>query len=206
MLLWKLRILIRIFQTWTIVDEDNSVTITLVATDIDSINLSKNIVAQPQHGSLSLNTDGTYSYTPVADFNGTDSFSYVVNDGELDSAIATVLITINAVNDVPVIANAQLTVLEDGRLVLNLITQGTDVDGDSLSLVNIEQPLHGRIEQDDNGNYFYIPADNYNGTDNFSFTLTDGVATATGSATVNVVAVNDAGEGPQSAEITGFPH
>ena len=82
--------------------------------------------------------------------------------------------------------------LEDGRLVLNLIGQGSDVDGDLLSLVSIEQPQHGRIEQDANGDYVYIPDDNYNGTDSFSFTLTDGIATATGIATVQISAVNDA--------------
>jgi len=174
------------------IDEDNTVTISLVATDIDSINLNTVILSQPQHGTLSLNTDGCYSYTPVANFNGTDSFSYVVNDGELDSSIATVSITVNAVNDVPVVANAQLSVLEDGRLVFDLLAQGSDVDGDVLSLVSVTQPLHGSIEQDTNGTYYYVPNANYNGTDSFSFTVSDGVGTVTGTATVQVSAVNDA--------------
>jgi len=63
---------------------------------------------------------GSFTYTPVANFNGGDSFTYKVNDGELDSAVATVTLTIVAVNDAPVATDAQMTSAEDTPLIIDL--------------------------------------------------------------------------------------
>src|SRR5205823_1785254 len=70
--------------------------------DVDGDSLSALLVSQPTHGTLTLNSDGSFSYTPAANYHGTDSFTYKANDGQADSGIATVNITITAVNDAPV--------------------------------------------------------------------------------------------------------
>ena len=76
------------------------------------------IVTGPAHGVLTQNADGTYSYTPDANYNGTDSFTCKVNDGELDSNVATVNLTITAVNDAPVAVDTQAATDEDTPLNL----------------------------------------------------------------------------------------
>lgn len=101
--------------------EDNALVIDMrtAASDIDSPVLTAQIVTGPAHGTLTQNLDGSYSYTPDANYNGTDSFTYKVNDAAytgdpsaLDSNIATVSLTIGAVNDAPTV-----TTLEDTAYV-----------------------------------------------------------------------------------------
>jgi len=78
--------------------------------DIDSASLTAALVSGPTHGVLSLNANGSFTYTPAANFNGSDSFTYKANDGSLDSNLATVSLTINPVNDAPVaVADAYST-------------------------------------------------------------------------------------------------
>jgi VCBS repeat-containing protein len=86
------------------------------------------LVAGPAHGSVTVNADGSFSYRPTADYNGTDSFTYRVNDGALNSNTATVSLTVTAVNDAPVARDGGATLLEDGSIVIDLRSLGTDVD------------------------------------------------------------------------------
>src|SRR5207244_4597557 len=85
--------------------EDTAKAITLTATDVDSDTLTYSVVTGPAHGTLS-GTAPNVTYTPAGNYNGTDSFTFKANDGTVDSATATVSLTITAVNDAPV-ANAQ---------------------------------------------------------------------------------------------------
>ena len=71
--------------------------------DPDGDALAATLVAGPTHGALTLNADGSFSYTPAANYNGPDSFSYKASDGSLDSNTATVNLTVNAVNDAPTV-------------------------------------------------------------------------------------------------------
>ena len=73
-------------------------------TDVDGDSLGAVVVSGPGHGTLTLNPDGSFTYTPAANFNGTDSFSYRARDAALDSNVATVTIAVNAVQDPPVAA------------------------------------------------------------------------------------------------------
>ncbi len=113
--------------------EDTAIFGQLVATDIDSSGLTFAAVTGPQHGALTLNTDGSYSYTPFANYNGTDSFSFAANDGGLNSNVAVVALTITPVNDAPTaIALASRSIAENssnGRVVGTLAT--TDIDNSS---------------------------------------------------------------------------
>ena len=71
-------------------------------TDVDSATLTAALVAGPSHGTLTINANGGFSYTPAANYNGTDTFTYTASDGSLNSNVATVSIVVNPVNDAPV--------------------------------------------------------------------------------------------------------
>ena len=103
--------------------------------DVDVDSLSVTLVTGPSHGSLVLNADGSFTYTPSLNYNGTDSFTYVANDGVLDSAVTTVSILVDPVNNAPVAVNDTYSIAEDTTLVIGppgLLSNDTDVDGDSL--------------------------------------------------------------------------
>jgi VCBS repeat-containing protein len=86
------------------VTEDTAATGTLVATDADSTTLTYAVVSQPANGSVVVGANGAYSYTPAANFSGSDIFTFKANDGSADSNTATVTVTVAAVNDAPVVS------------------------------------------------------------------------------------------------------
>jgi VCBS repeat-containing protein len=174
--------------------EDTGFNNHVTATDVEGDPLTYSLVSGPAHGTLTFNTDGTYSYTPAADYNGADSFTYKANDGSLDSNTATVSLTVTPVNDAPVAAGAAGTTLED--TVLNGHVTATDVDGDALSYSLVSGPAHGSLTFNTDGTYSYTPAADYNGADSFTYKANDGSLNSN-TATVNltVTAVNDAPTG-----------
>src|SRR5204862_308335 len=87
-------------------------------TDSDGNPLTALLVAAPAHGTLTLNANGSFTFTPAANYNGPDSFTYKANDGSLDSTVATVAITVTAVNDPPVATNDSFTTNEDTALIV----------------------------------------------------------------------------------------
>src|SRR5439155_1451284 len=84
--------------------------------DVDGDTLSAVLVSQPTHGSLTLNSNGSFNYVPAANYNGSDSFTYKANDGQADSGIATVSITITGVNDAPLALDHSYSTAEDTTL------------------------------------------------------------------------------------------
>jgi gliding motility-associated-like protein len=194
------------------VDEDVTLTSAIPATgllandtDLDGDNLSVSLVpiVAPLHGLLTLNADGTFSYTPFADYNGTDSFVYEVCD---DAAIqecstANVTITINSVNDSPVAVNDASVPdpLEDTPYNgFDLLLNDSDVDAGDLLTVSttpVSGPLHGNLVLNADGSYIYSPALNYNGNDSFTYEVCDNAlpaACAQASVSLNIQAANDA--------------
>ncbi|MEO7342211.1 MAG: Ig-like domain-containing protein, partial [Luteolibacter sp.] len=125
----------------------------------------------PTHGSLTLDTDGGFTYTPVADYQGADSFTYHTNDGELNSSVATVSITVNPVNDAPIASGQAVGTDEDVPVAVNLVA--SDIDGDVLTYVATVAPQHGTLSGTA-PNLTYTPALNYNGSDSFTFVANDG--------------------------------
>src|SRR5205823_2746767 len=130
------------------------------------------------------------TYTPAANYNGPDSFTFKANDGTVDSAIATVAVTVTPVNDAPVATAQSVTTNQDTAKAISLTA--SDVDGDTLTYAVVTAPTHGTLS----GvapNLTYTPAAGYNGPDSFTFKANDGTVDS-GAATVSltVTAVNDA--------------
>jgi VCBS repeat-containing protein len=131
------------------------------------------------HGTLSLAANGSFTYTPALNFNGTDSFTYHANDGKSDSTLTTVTITVGAVNHAPVANNDSYTIPKN--TVLNMVpvatgvlANDTDPDGDTLTAVLNTNVQHGTLTLNANGSFSYNPALNYTGPDSFTYHANDG--------------------------------
>ncbi|AGH80833.1 hemagglutinin/hemolysin-like protein [Psychromonas sp. CNPT3] len=166
------------------VDEDGSVSINVLAndTDIDGNDATLDTFTQGAHGSVALNADGTLEYTPNADFNGTDSFTYTNSEGNT----ATVNVTVNPVNDDSVIVNDIASVDEDGSVSIDVLANDTDIDGNDATLDTYTQGANGSVKLNSDGTLQYTPNPDFNGTDSFTYTNTEG-NTATVNVTVNPV-------------------
>ena len=144
-------------------------TVNLSASDAENNPLTYRVVSQPLHGTLA-GVEAGQIYTPTLDYTGTDSFTFVVNDGQVDSAPATVQITILAVNTQPT-ANGQNVNVE--RNLAKVITlTAADADSDALTYALLDLPAHGTLSGDP-PNLVYTPALDYTGTDSFTFQVND---------------------------------
>jgi VCBS repeat-containing protein len=171
-------------------NEDNTITGTVTGSDVDGDSLTFSKATNPTHGSVTVNSDGTFSYAPTANFNGTDSFTVTVSDGNGGTATSTVTITVNPVNDAPTTNNVGASGNED-TTITGTVT-GADVDGDALIFSKATNPTHGSVTVNSDGTFSYIPTANFNGTDSFTVTVSDGNGgTATSTVTITVNAVND---------------
>jgi len=161
-------------------------------TDADGNTLTAVLVTAPAHGKLALNADGTFTYLSDLNWNGTDSFTYKANDGQLDSNIATVTITVNPVNDAPVASAAAITTAEDTAGSGQVTVVDPDI-GDTHTYAVTTAATNGVATVDATGAVSYMPAANYFGTDSFTITVTDAAgATGTAAISVTVTPVNDA--------------
>ncbi len=177
--------------------EDTPSPVTLTATDADAGDiLTYSIVDGPSHGSLSAMSGNPVTYTPNADYNGPDGFTFRANDGKTDSNTATVSITVTAVNDAPVANDDVLTVEEDsGPNAVDVLANDSilpDV-GETLTITAVTQGTNGTVAiRMDIAGIAYIPDANYAGPDSFTYTVSDGNGgTATATVSVTVTAVND---------------
>ena len=170
-------------------DEDTATAVTLSGSDVDGDSLIFSVLSGPAHGTLS-GSGANLIYTPDADYNGPDSFTYVANDGWTDSTAASVSLTVQAVNDAPVANVQSIGTDEDTAKAVTL--SGSDADGDSLTFRVVSGPAHGTLSGS-GANLTYTPAANYNGPDSFTYVANDGaIDSAAASVSLTVQAVNDA--------------
>ncbi|HGE69867.1 TPA: tandem-95 repeat protein, partial [Candidatus Poribacteria bacterium] len=152
------------------VDEDSQITITLTGSDPENDNLTYKIISQPLKGSLS-GTGSVVIYKPNADFNGDDSFTFSVNDGELESSPAKVSIKVKPINDPPVVTDQSVTT--DEYVSIKVILSGTDIDGDKLTFKIVNQPKNGTLDGK-LPELVYKPNYGFGGEDSFTFVANDG--------------------------------
>src|SRR5262249_55055220 len=145
-------------------------------TDPEDDTLTASVVSNPAHGTLTLNGNGSFTYTPAANYNGPDSFTYVANDGTSDGNTATVSLTVNAVNDAPVAPNDSFTVSQGGTLTQaapGVLGNDTDVDGNALTASLVANASHGTVTMNSNGSFTYVPSAGYTGPDSFTYQASD---------------------------------
>ncbi|NNF63953.1 MAG: tandem-95 repeat protein [Acidimicrobiia bacterium] len=157
--------------------------------------LTVSLETDVSHGSLTLNDDGSFEYTPDADYHGSDSFAYTADDGNGGTDTATVAITVDPVNDAPVAGDNQYFTDEDTVLSVpapGVLGDDTDVDGDALSASLDTDVSHGSLTLNSDGSFEYTPDANYHGNDSFNYTADDGNGgTDTATVSISVTSVND---------------
>ncbi len=137
-------------------------------------------------GTLTANADGSFTYSPPANFHGDTSFVYrIVNVGpcaeQVADSEATVTITVTSVNDAPTAAADSFGVIKDHTLNVNapgVLLNDHDVDGDPLTAIKVTNPAHGVVILAADGSFGYTPASGYTGPDAFSYKASDGTATS----------------------------
>ena len=142
------------------------------AVDAENDPVSYSVATGPAKGELVLGSDGSYTYTPHANANGSDSFVYRVSDGT-DSTLHTVTIVIDPVNDAPVARDTAVTTQEDTPY-RGQLPAATDADNDPVSYALARGPAHGQVTVERDGRYVYTPALDFNGSDSFTYRVSDG--------------------------------
>ena len=170
-------------------DEETPVAIDVMANDSDPDNDTLDIASftQPTHGSVARVGDNLV-YTPMLNYFGGDSFTYVINDGHGGSDTATVNLAIANTQDVPVATADSATTDEEVAVAIDVMANDSDPDNDTLDIDSFTQPAHGSVTRvgDD---LVYTPTLNYFGGDSFAYTLTDGQG-GSDTATVNLSIAN----------------
>jgi hypothetical protein len=121
-----------------------------------------------------MNVNKTFTYTPAPNYYGNDSFTYKVNNGQLDSNIATVSITITPVNDPPVAADDTATTPENTSVTVAVLANDSDVEGDVLTPSLGQGPSYGAVVLNSDKTFTYTPPTDSYGTDSFTYKVNDG--------------------------------
>ncbi|MGE0392601.1 MAG: Ig-like domain-containing protein [Vicinamibacterales bacterium] len=157
--------------------EDTPVSGVVTASDVDGGAPTYSLVSGVSHGTLTLDAAGAYTYTPALNYNGPDSFTFQVADGNGGTATAVVSITVTPVNDKPVAVddsytgqwNTPLTIAAPG-----VLTNDSDVDGDTLTAIKLSNPASGMLTFNANGGFTFMPAMNFSGKVSFTYKANDG--------------------------------
>lgn len=163
-------------------------------TNVDGDRLQMIGFTQTANGTMVYNNNGTFTYTPQTNFNGQDSFTYTVSDGNGGTATGTVIITVTPVNDAPVVHNEAVST--NVGTAVDITVLANDVDDNVLMVVSVTQGVYGMVAITANGTVQYTPTPSFLGQDSFTYTVSDSRGgTATGTITVTVayppVAVGD---------------
>lgn len=177
-----------------ILTEDVPLTQTLSGSDPDLTPVTFVLDTDVTNGTLTLSSTGEFMYTPDANYNGTDSFTFHVTDGIFDSTpIQTVTLTITPQNDNPLAVADAFSVAEDSYLDTTVLINDSDADaGDTFVINSVTPPINGTAVM--TGNLItYTPNSNYCGMDTFEYTTIDlsGATSNVGSVTMTVTCVND---------------
>ncbi|OUL32945.1 hypothetical protein BV372_18020, partial [Nostoc sp. T09] len=160
------------------VDEDNQLEDNILTNDKDpdnNIPLTANLVSQPENGTVTLNSNGSFIYQPKKDFSGEDSFTYIAKDNQnLASTPATVTITVKPINDLPVAVEDKFTLNLNSENRLDVLANDKDVDNDKLTAVLVQAPKEGKLTQNSDSSFTYTPNPTVSGLDYFTYRADDG--------------------------------
>ncbi|EII2401007.1 tandem-95 repeat protein, partial [Vibrio parahaemolyticus] len=144
----------------------------------------------PANGTVSVNPDGSVTYTPNDNYHGADSFTYIVTSGGVSES-TTVNVDVTPVNDAPVAKDDIATTQEDTAVTIDVLPNDTDIDGDTLRIDSASVPKEQGTVEVVNGKLVFTPAENFNGDAEITYTVTDGALTDQATVKVTVNAVND---------------
>lgn len=169
------------------IDEDTSGTVDVLGNDSDSDGDTLTVtMATCPAGPVVINDDGTLTFTPDADFNGETTITYTVDDGNGGTDTGTVNVTVNPVNDAPVANDDTADTTGTDPVVIPVLDNDTDVDGDTLSVTDASSD-DGTVTINDDGTITFVANDGFTGDATITYTVSDPDGlTDEGSVTVTV--------------------
>jgi hypothetical protein len=180
--------------------EDTPRPITLTGSDADNNPLTFRVIAGPAHGVLT-GTVPNLTYSPATNYFGSDSFTFVANDGRADSPAATVSINVMPANDPPIANNNSAVTAKNTPVSISVLANDSDAEGNLLSVSSVTQPQHGTASNEIT-HVVYSPATGYSGADSFTYTVADGQG-GFGTATVTVNVTNGSADPGQALRFDG---
>ncbi len=165
-----------------VVTEETPITIDVLCTDAENDELFYQLLEKPQHGDYQWIPPNTVIYTPTVDFVGTDSFTFRSHDGQEFSNVSTITLTVNAVNDAPVVVTQPISTTRNNNAAV--VLSATDVESDTITYTLVSSPTHGSLSGE-MPNLLYTPEENFVGDDSFQFQARD----PQGAATVATVSI-----------------
>jgi hypothetical protein len=185
-------------------EEDTAVVIDALANDegLGDLPLKVTISTAPKHGKATVATDGSISYKPDADYNGSDTFDYTITDATGSTAAATVSVTVTPVSDPPVAVADTAATSTDVALDIDVLGNDSDVDGDTIQIDSVTAGEKGGTTADNgNGTIHYTPPSGFsNGTDTFSYTISDGQGGSDTASVIVSVGLDTDGDGLLDAD------
>ncbi len=175
--------------------EDREVMVDVLAndSDVDGDGLRIASVSEASNGTVSVGSEGGVTYMPESDWNGTDRFTYVISDGDGLTAEAAVEVKVLSVNDEPLAEDDVAETPEDMSVTVNVLANDRDEDGDGLRIASVSEASNGTVRVASEGGVTYTPASDWNGTDRFTYVVSDGGGLmAEAAVEVKVLAINDA--------------
>ncbi|MFN3646214.1 MAG: Hint domain-containing protein [Gemmobacter sp.] len=158
-----------------VTDEDTSVTIPVLANDSDPNGDTLTVTgATATNGTVTVNPDGTLIYTPNPDYNGPDTITYTVTDGNGGSATSTVAVTVNPVNDAPVANDDTASTAFNTPVTIAVLANDTDVDGDALAVLGTPTSADGTVTVNPDGTITFTPNAGFSGVAVIDYGVTDG--------------------------------
>lgn len=143
---------------------------------IEGVSLAAVLVKNVSHGSLTLKSEGSFTYTPKKDYNGIDTFTYLARAAELTSDECTVTIVVNPIDDLPVVRDDFYAMKASGAVVLapGVLRNDAEVDGEAVTVILVRDVANGMLSFHPDGSFSYFPSDGFEGTDSFTYKASDG--------------------------------
>lgn len=177
------------------VNENSSTTIDVLVNDTDSEGDTLQIISTttPNHGDVAISANAIV-YTPDTNYFGTDSFTYTISDSFGGTSTSSVTIEVLEVNNAPIAIADSAEVLLNGSVIIDVLANDSDPEGSPLTLVSATNGTKGTIAVNTNGTITYTALNKKRGGDSFSYTVSDGNSTSTGSVTISIVRKLSGGE------------